>query len=47
MFPGNHPEINLGLRLLCKAGEEKMAFFKVQVGESTYMEMIEILTKQI
>ena len=34
MFPGNHPEPNLGLRLLCKAGEEKMAFFEVGVRKS-------------
>ena len=34
MLPGNHPEPNLILTLLCKAGEEKMAFFKVGVGES-------------
>ena len=30
MFPGNHPEPNLGLRLLYKAGEEKKwCFFKL------------------
>ena len=34
MFPGNHPELNLGLRLLCKAGEEKNGVFLSWVGES-------------
>ena len=34
MFPGNHPEPNLDLRLLYKAGEKKMAFFEVGVGKS-------------
>ena len=27
MFPGNHPEPHLGLRLLCKAGEEENGVF--------------------
>ena len=31
MFPGKHLELNLGWRLLYKAGEEKMAFFEVGV----------------
>ena len=36
MFPGNHPEPNLGLRVLCKAGEENNGVFSVGVGESNY-----------
>ena len=35
MFPRNHPEPNLGLRLLYNAGKEKkMAFFHFGVGKS-------------
>ena len=34
MSPRNHPEPNLGLKLLYNAGEEKMALFHFGVGES-------------
>ena len=43
MFPGNHPEPNLGLRLFYKAGDEKMAFFEVGVGKSNYKILLMII----